>query len=233
MHVLIAAAGSGSRFGSELPKQHNQLAGKTVLEWTLELFLSANKFKSLNVIHAPNDTYIRNYKSKYPQVSFIAVGGGSRAESVLNGLNVLQTLNPPSDWVLVHDAARCCLDLVDLKNLIKQVESSPAAVSGGILATAATDTLKLSLNNSNLIAKTLDRRQIYLAQTPQMFRLADLIQALNSVDLEQVTDEASAMELAGKTVCLVETQHPNFKITYPHELKLAEFLLNKRLEESR
>ena len=64
MHVLIAAAGSGSRFGSELPKQHNQLAGKTVLEWTLELFLSANKFKSLNVIHAPNDTYIRNYKSK-------------------------------------------------------------------------------------------------------------------------------------------------------------------------
>ena len=233
MRVLVAAAGSGSRFGAELPKQHNPLAGKTVLEWTLELFLSANKFKSLNVIHAPNDTYIRNYKSKYPQVSFIAVGGGSRAESVLNGLNVLQTLNPPSDWVLVHDAARCCLDLVDLKNLIKQVESSPAAVSGGILATAATDTLKLSLNNSNLIAKTLDRRQIYLAQTPQMFRLADLIQALNSVDLEQVTDEASAMELAGKTVCLVETQHPNFKITYPHELKLAEFLLNKRLEESR
>ena len=233
MHVLIAAAGSGSRFGSELPKQHNQLASKTVLEWTLELFLSANKFKSLNVIHAPNDTYISNYKSKYPQVNFIAVGGASRAESVLNGLNVLQTFNQPHDWVLVHDAARCCLDLADLKNLIKQVESSPAAVSGGILASIATDTLKLSLNNSALIAKTLDRRQIYLAQTPQMFKLADLIHALNSVDLEQVTDEASAMELVGKTVCLVETKFPNFKITYPHELKLAEFLLNKRLEESR
>ena len=233
MHVLIAAAGSGSRFGSELPKQHNQLAGKTVLEWMLELFLSANKFKSLNVIHAPNDTYIRNYKSKYPQVNFIAVGGASRAESVLNGLNVLQTFNQPPDCVLVRDAARCCLDLADLKNLIKQVESSPAAVSGGILASIATDTLKLSLNNSALIAKTLDRRQIYLAQTPQMFKLADLIHALNSVDLKQVTDEASAMELVGKTVCLVETKFPNFKITYPHELKLAEFLLNKRLEESR
>lgn len=231
MHVLIAAAGSGSRFGSELPKQYNQLAGKTVLEWTLELFLSANKFKSLNVIHAPDDTYIRNYTSKYPQVTFIAVGGTSRAESVLNGLKVLQTLNPPNDWILVHDAARCCLDLVDLNNLIQQVLNSSAPIVGGILATAATDTLKLNINNSGLIAKTLDRRQIYLAQTPQMFKLADLIHALNSVDLEQVTDEASALELVGKTVCLVETKFPNFKITYPHELKLAEFLFNKRLEE--
>lgn len=230
LHVLIPCAGNGSRFGSDVPKQHHLLAGKTVLEWTLEVFLSVAKFKSINVVHTSQDPYIINYLDKFPRVNFIPVGGSSRAESVLNGLHELQVQHNLSDWVLVHDAARCCLDNSDLNNLIAQVTQGD--IAGGILATVATDTIKLAANNSKLIDKTLDRRQIYLAQTPQMFKLDDLISALTNIDLNLVTDEASAMELSGKTVCIVEAQQPNFKITYPHELKLAEFLLNNRLKET-
>lgn len=230
LHVLIPSAGSGSRFGSDVPKQYHLLAGKTVLEWTLELFISTTKFKSINVVHAPQDSHILNYFNKYPQVNFIPVGGVSRAESVLNGLHELQARHNPRDWVLVHDAARCCLDMSDLTNLIVQITTRDD-VAGGILSVVATDTIKLAVSNSTLIDRTLDRRQIYQAQTPQMFKLAELTAALKQVNLDLVTDEASAMELSGKIVCLVEAHKPNFKITYPHELKLAEFLLNNRLKE--
>lgn len=230
LHVLIPCAGSGSRFGSDIPKQHQLLLGKTVLEWTLEVFVFAANFQSINVIHASQDSYIISYINKFPQVNFMPVGGNSRAESVLNGLHELQARCNSNDWVLVHDAARCCLEISDLNNLIAQI-TTRNDIAGGILAAAATDTIKLSQGASKLIDKTLDRQQIYLAQTPQMFKLGDLISALTKVDLNLVTDEASAMERFGQNVCLVEAQQPNFKITYQHELKLAEFLLSSRLKE--
>ncbi len=231
LHILIPCAGSGSRFGSNVPKQYHVLAGKTVLDWTLNAFIDVVNLQSINVIYAPQDPYIMDYVDKFPQVNFMPVGGNSRAESVLNGLHELQMLHAANDWVLVHDAARCCLDFTDLTNLIEQITTRDN-IAGGILATVATDTIKLSSTvGQNVINKTLDRRQIYLAQTPQMFRLAELIEALTTADLSLVTDEASAIELLGKNVYLIEAQQPNFKITYPHELKLAEFLLNNRLGE--
>lgn len=230
LHVLIPCAGSGSRFGSSVPKQHHLLSGKTVLEWTLEVFILAANFQSINVIHTSQDPYIISYINKFPRVNFMPVGGNSRAESVLNGLHELQAQYNSNDWVLVHDAARCCLEISDLNNLIAQI-TARNDIDGGILASAATDTIKLAQGALKLIDKTLDRRQIYLAQTPQMFKLGDLISALTNTDLNLVTDEASAMELSGRIVCLVEAQQPNFKITYSHELKLAEFLLSNRLKE--
>lgn len=222
LHVLIPCAGSGSRFGSKLPKQYHQLLDKTVLDWTLEVFTQKNIFASINIVYAVNDKHIANYFSKYPQVTFIPLGGTSRAESVNNGLSAIYAND--NDWVLVHDAARCCLNRVDLENLIDQTLSRE---TGGILVQTISDTVKIVNLEDNTILRTIDRNSTFLAQTPQMFKFYDLKTALSMVDKLVVTDEASAMELAGFKVQTIISQYPNFKITVEQDLKLAEFLLQK------
>lgn len=223
LHVLIPCAGSGNRFGSTLPKQYHQLAGKTVLDWTLITFIENKKFASICVVYSANDSYMHDYFKKYPQVTFIPLGGVSRAESVSNGLSALYA--DSNDWVLVHDAARCCLTNFDLEQLINQVQQKNV---GGILAQIATDTVKLVDLQMMVVNKTLNRNQIYLAQTPQMFKFSELKQALLKADKQFITDEASAMEIAGHEVQIIPAKYPNFKVTYQQDLELAELLLLKR-----
>lgn len=222
-HLIIPCAGSGSRFGSATPKQYHKLANKTVLDWTLDTFTQISALTSITVVYSAIDDLITEYIQKFPNVSFLPVGGSSRAESVLNGLRALNVSD--DDWVLVHDAARCCINSHDVHSLIEQLTNDDV---GGILATPAIDTIKQINPATNLITATIDRNLIYQAQTPQMFRYNQLLTALTNAPLDLITDEASAIERSGAPVKVVAAKFPNFKITYAADIELAEFILTRR-----
>ena len=219
--VLIPCAGSGSRFGGELPKQYIAVAGKTVIEHTIQAFLAVAKIDRIILIASPDDTHIDRYSGLSNKITIFKVGGSTRAVSVLNGLNKLEC--KLDDWVLVHDAARCCIMPESIDNLLENLSHDDV---GGILALPVTDTLKLGTDN--IIAKTIDRHNMYQAQTPQMFRYKVLHTALSRSDLSKITDEASAVENSGLKVRLVRGEASNIKLTYPADLDLAEFFLSSR-----
>ena len=151
------------------------------------------------------------------------IGGDSRAQSVLNGLNALAEKYSHNDWVVVHDAARPCLSQAGLDRLF---ETGLNIDDGAILAMPVADTLK-RCGSQNEIVGTVDRQQIWAAQTPQLFRLGVLKTALESAMKQglAITDEASAIELAGGRPKLVEGAAGNIKITWPGDLQIAESIL--------
>lgn len=225
--VIIPCAGSGSRFNSTIPKQYLPLLDKTVLDWTLEAFLRVKQISAIYVVCQADDIYIEDYKLKYSTVSFLTYGGETRAVTVTNALDIINANN--DDWILVHDAARCCVDPSDIEKMIVSLEG---AAIGGILASKATDTLKQVDIDGNIIA-TIDRSSTYQAQTPQMFRYGVLKSALvkcRNANMN-VTDEASAVEFLGKTVKIVESDNCNLKVTYPQDLLMAECIIKNRNKE--
>lgn len=225
--VLIPCAGIGARFGSEMPKQYRKISGQTILAHTLKPFLSNTLIEQVLLVANPHDRYIDEYTKLSEKIIVRKVGGSSRAISVLNGLGELSCCD--EGWVLVHDAVRCCLTPTLLNKLLNQIKNSQV---GGILAVAASDTIKeiaVNAEQVKIVRKTLVREQIYLAQTPQMFRYGILKKALMNVDLADITDEASAIEKLGLNVEIVESNKSNIKITYPEDIYLAEFLLKARL----
>ncbi|MBX9597428.1 MAG: 2-C-methyl-D-erythritol 4-phosphate cytidylyltransferase [Burkholderiales bacterium] len=224
--ALLPCAGSGSRFGSVLAKQYHSLCNKTVLDWTLSAFETVAEIGEVLLVASPADELIDKYATKYNKVKIAKVGGTTRAESVSNGLRALELM--PDDWVLVHDAARCCVHPDDIRKLINQLKNG---TNGGILASKAVDTIKQA-DAAKQVLTTLDRQYIYMAQTPQMFRYQELTHALSRVDLAQVTDEASAIELAGGVVKIIESSAPNLKVTFPFDLQIAELVINSYLQDS-
>ncbi|OBS10663.1 2-C-methyl-D-erythritol 4-phosphate cytidylyltransferase [Acidihalobacter prosperus] len=208
---------------SEVPKQYLRLGDRTVLEHSLSHFTSRADIAGIFVALAPHDPY-------WPELSFAGkselwrvAGGAERAHTVRNALRELARVAAPEDWVLVHDAARPCLHRDDLDRLIGDLELDPV---GGILATPARDTCK-RVGADGRIAETVDRQALWLAQTPQMFRLRLLIDAIDAALARGcvVTDESSAMELAGHQPRIIEGRADNLKITRPEDLPLAEFML--------
>lgn len=224
--ALLPCAGSGSRFGSALAKQYHPLCDKTVLDWTLRAFEAVMEIEQVLLVASPDDELIDDYAAKYTKVRIVKVGGATRAASVNNGLRELKLM--PDDWVLVHDAARCCIHPNDIRKLVNQLKNGS---DGGILAAKAVDTVK-QVDSAKQVLKTLDRQYIYMAQTPQMFRYQELIQALAKADLALVTDEASAVELAGGVVKIIESSAPNLKVTFPFDLQIAELVINSYLEDN-
>lgn len=219
--ALIPCAGSSTRFGGDIPKQYVTIAGKTILEHTLGVFISLEEVSSIVLIAAMNDSYINSYKNLSDKISIKKVGGKTRAETVLNGLNSLECSD--DDWVLVHDAARCCIKSKIIKKLIDELGADDV---GGILAVGATDTIKKA--NDGIIIETLKRENIYLAQTPQMFRYGILKKSLNNKLLTEFTDEASAVEQLGYLVKIIQSDSANIKVTYPLDLLFAEVLLSNK-----
>ncbi|MBP9743186.1 MAG: 2-C-methyl-D-erythritol 4-phosphate cytidylyltransferase [Burkholderiales bacterium] len=216
--VLISCAGNGSRFGSDIPKQYTKIGAKTVLLHTLEVFIGMSEINQIIIVVNPNDQYISDYADISPKITIAKVGGVRRIDSVLNGLKQLKCLD--NDWILVHDAVRCCITPFLVRNLINQLINDPV---GGILAVPVTDTVKLG--NNGRIINTIERNQVYLAQTPQMFRYGVLLAALTNPGLDHITDDASCVEQLGKIVHLVEGSYQNIKITHPHDIKLAKLFL--------
>ncbi len=224
--AVVPAAGVGRRMGAPTPKQYLELGGRPVIEHTLETLLACPRLDGVYVaVSAQDEWWGDTAMSKHPRV--VRVDGGSeRCHSVLNALNLLQQSAAPEEWVLVHDAARPCLRMQDLEHLIDQLQEHPV---GGVLGVPVRDTMKRT-GVGNGVSKTVSRDHLWHAYTPQMFRLGPLQQALEQAVAKglTVTDDASAMELAGSTPVMVEGHDDNIKITRPEDPSLAEFYLKQQ-----
>jgi 2-C-methyl-D-erythritol 4-phosphate cytidylyltransferase len=216
LHALIPAAGSGARYGGDLPKQYLALGGTTMLEHAIAALLADTRIDRVVVVVAADDARIDALRLD-ARVRIARVGGASRAASVRAGLDALRDLAADDDWVLVHDAARPCLSSRDLAALIDQVAADAV---GGLLAQPLADTLKRG--EGGRVAATLDRSGLWRAATPQMFRIEVLRRALDAPGvLETATDEASAVEQIGLAPLLVACQATNLKVTTADDLPLA------------
>ena len=223
-YALIPAAGGGSRMGAERPKQYLPLAGKPLIWHTLQALSAVDRIEQVLVVLAPDDSYWDGYdwNSFAGRLTVLRCGGATRAESVTHGLRTLRARLAESDWVLVHDAARCCLTPALVDKLIDELEADPV---GGLLAIPVADTLKRS-DEVGRVAETVPRDRLWQAQTPQMFRYAMLLEALEQAP--GVTDEASAIEALGLSPKLVAADVTNFKVTWPLDLQLAQWILINR-----
>ena len=225
---VIPAAGTGSRMQSVVPKQYLRIQGQTVIEYTLAPFLASNDVSGVVVATSADDKtwpqIERNLSTSGATKLSSVHGGETRAHSVLNGLTALRARAADDDWVLVHDAARPCYRAQDLRQLITQVADHKV---GGIVAIRAKDTLKRAENATNNIAATIDRANVWQAQTPQMFRFGLLYRSLQAALAANVgvTDESSAVEWAGHAPLLIEGDARNLKVTTPEDLALARFWL--------
>ncbi|MEX2353845.1 MAG: 2-C-methyl-D-erythritol 4-phosphate cytidylyltransferase [Gammaproteobacteria bacterium] len=224
--AVIPAAGTGARMAADLPKQYLKLGHRCVLEHTLELFCNHEKIQGIIVVLAEQDRIWETLDIARNNKIQTTTGGAERYHSVYNGLQSLATVAHQNDWVMVHDAARPCLLPSDIDHLIEEVSGHS---SGGILATPAKDTMK-RVGQHNEIVETIDRRGLWHALTPQMFRLNVLESALEKVIANKisVTDEAQAVELTGARPVLVEGRPDNIKITHPDDLVLARFILQQQ-----
>jgi 2-C-methyl-D-erythritol 4-phosphate cytidylyltransferase len=226
--AVVPAAGAGQRMQADRPKQYLELAGKTVIEQTLERLLQSDIFAGLSVAISSEDPYWPTLPIGHDSRVSTAPGGAERADSVLSALNRIAPTAVERDWVLVHDAARPCLTVSDIHLLIDKLRNDPV---GGILALPVHDTLKGV--EAGRINATIDRTRIWRALTPQMFRYSALKHALEQAarDGNTVTDEASALELQGKQPAIVEGRPDNIKITRPEDLALAQFYLEQQTHE--
>lgn len=222
IHALVPCAGMGLRAGVGVPKQYAPVLGKAMVVHTLEALLRVPSIARVMVVVSAED---QHFDAVVPlalrsRVQREAAGGSTRAATVTNGLQRLLAGGASrNDWVLVHDAARC---LVDPANVQQLVDACREDTVGGLLALPLTDTLKQA--DGARVATTLDRSDKWLAQTPQMFRLGVLLDALHACtqDGVDVTDEASAIEHAGLQPLLVRGDPMNIKITWPEQFALAE-----------
>lgn len=221
--AVVPAAGVGTRMQAERPKQYLPLLGRCVIEHTLQRLLAHPCIGGGVVAISSDDGWWPEVKIETDKPLWLAEGGDERCHSVLNALQILSAQAAEQDWVLVHDAARPCLRSEDIDELVRHCEAHPV---GGLLAVPVKDTLKRADAARN-VWETVDRSQLWHAQTPQMFRLGPLRDALQQALAANalVTDEASAMERAGHAPLLVEGHADNIKITHPEDLALAGLYL--------
>ena len=226
VHVLVPAAGSGQRFGGPVPKQYMPLCGVPIIQRSLESLLAVTERVTLAV--AEDDHCWQNLDiASNPGIQRVA-GGHSRAESVQNAL---QAIDPAEaeDWVLIHDAVRPLIARSDIERLVEEISVSSAA--GGLLGTPILATVKRASEDAEVI-KTEDRKGLWVAQTPQIFRYGLLAKALEKAGASaEITDEASAMEAAGHSIKLVAGCRTNIKITRPQDLEFAELIMDCKLKQ--
>jgi len=224
--AVVPAAGRGTRFGGEVPKQYLEIAGRPLIGHALDALLSHPAVAGAVVALAADDDRWPGWTVLHGKPVLRCAGGGERADSVLAALQALPPEVDDRALVLVHDAARPNLHAGDLDRLI---EAASAAPDGAILAAPVRDTLKRSDAAADIIG-TEPRERLWRALTPQAFRRGALTTALLQArkDGVAVTDEAMAMERTGAKPKLVEGREDNLKVTTPVDLALVEFLLSRR-----
>ena len=267
--TVVVAAGVGKRFGSQMPKQYTHIGSQTVLQHSIAALSKVHQLSSCYLVISEEDTIAKTLGFSMP-IEWV-IGGKERMNSVFNAVKTIwqQYQNPLSDkssndkafndkafsekashhaydnhWVLIHDAARPCVNPSDIEKLITQTTQQFSQQShqqsqqeraqesaGGLLAIPVRDTVKQIIHAQDkvLAQKTLDRSQLWLAQTPQIFPLATLYDYLTQA-IEQTiafTDEASLFEHFGKQPLLVEGSHSNIKLTFPEDLQFAQVYLAK------
>ncbi len=231
--LVVPAAGSGRRMHADAPKQYLDIAGKTLLQHSLERLGVLPEITRIAVALAADDTTWANVAKRLrPEVAgklITATGGAERMESVSNALAALRPFAADDDWVLVHDAVRPCVHPADVLKLMQELAGEEA---GGLLAMPVRETLKES-DGKRHVARTVDRSRIWQAATPQMFRFAVLQRAMQQVAVRQrtATDEAAAVEELGLPVRLVAGRADNLKVTYPGDLSLAAAVLEAQARE--
>jgi len=226
--ALIPAAGSGTRLAAEAPKQYVSLAGRPML-WHAVRAVCVPQVESVFVVLAPGDsTFAAHDWSAFDgRLEPLYCGGETRRDSVYNGLVAAMAAVQADDWMLVHDAARPCLPRKDLESLMRETQNDEV---GGILALPIAETVKRVSKDeggAQRVAATEDRSQLWLAQTPQMFRAGLLVQALQRAK-GTPTDEAAAVEQMGLKPRLVAGSRENLKVTWPEDLAIAESILKGR-----
>jgi 2-C-methyl-D-erythritol 4-phosphate cytidylyltransferase len=222
LYALVPCAGVGERAGSGGPKQYAPLGGKSLLAHTLQALAGVTRLHATLVVLAPDDDGFAPHLAG-SDATVAHCGGATRADTVRNGLDELLERGARAiDWVLVHDAARCLVRPAWIDALIDACLVDPV---GGLLALPVADTLKAERDGR--VASTIDRHATWQAQTPQMFRIGMLRDALAHAGAH-VTDEASAIEALGHAPKLVACSIENFKITWPADFDLAARLLRTR-----
>ena len=245
--TVVVAAGVGKRFGNQMPKQYTHIGSQTVLQHSIAALSKVHQLSTCYLVISEEDTIAKTLGFSMP-IEWV-IGGKERMNSVFNAVQTIwqQYQNPLSDkafsekashhaydnhWVLIHDAARPCVNPSDIEKLITQTTQQFLQQSaGGLLAVPVRDTVKQIIHAQDkvLAQKTLDRSQLWLAQTPQIFPLATLYDYLTQA-IEQTiafTDEASLFEHFGKQPLLVEGSHSNIKLTFPEDLQFAQVYLAK------
>jgi len=221
--AIVVAAGSGTRFGAEKPKQFLEILGKPLIIHTLERFESCPSIDEIVLVLAFEE--IENFqktaeKFNLKKLAKTIAGGQTRAESVLNGLNSINSKR--TEIVAVHDGARPLVSSEEISRTIEQARETGAAC----LVAAVTDTIK-EVRDGKIVA-TIDRKQLRRALTPQAFRFEILKLAFETADLsEATTDECFLVEKLGYEISVVEGSAQNIKITTQKDFALAEFFLNK------
>lgn len=222
---LIVAAGKGSRFGADIPKQYTQVLGKTIVEQSVKALADSNYIDKVFLVIASEDNRAEQIDFALP-VIFVE-GGAERWQSVQAGVNaIIEAGAKAEDLIVIHDAARPC---VLAKHIDRVIEAAQQHSYGAILGVPVSDTLK-KVGAENDIQATVDRSSLWQAQTPQVFRAAKLSQVLQHVEQQQlsITDEASAFEAMGHSIKIVPGNNQNIKLTYAEDLTLIEAVLSSR-----
>lgn len=221
--AVLAAAGIGSRMQTQFPKQYLKIGQYSILEHAAYSLLRHEAISRLIVVIHPHDQHFSQLAIAADQRVNAVYGGVQRADSVLAGLNQIED----TQWVVVHDAARPCLRQTDLERLLQLRSSSEI---GGILAAPVRDTIKSGNMTGSQIMYTVPRDNLWHTLTPQLFPAFLLKRCLQQALSEGalITDEASALEYCGYHPEIVAGRIDNIKITYPEDLALAEFYLNRQ-----
>jgi 2-C-methyl-D-erythritol 4-phosphate cytidylyltransferase len=224
--LVMPAAGGGRRFGGDRPKQYELIAGRAMIEWALAPFLNDERCEDAFVALAPEDSWFDELAAAHHPRVCVVPGGSQRCQSVHQALCALPA--EEEDWVLVHDAARPCVTRAEIDALIAAVGGDAV---GGLLALPLADTLKMA-DGDGRVSDTPDRRGLWRALTPQMFRLGALRRGLSEAIGRGLvpTDEAQAIEWLGLAPLLVAGSSQNLKVTEPADLALAAAILGHRGE---
>jgi 2-C-methyl-D-erythritol 4-phosphate cytidylyltransferase len=223
--AIVPAAGQGTRMGDALPKQYLPILGKPMMFHSIEALAAVSRIACVCVVLSPLDRHwgAQDWSALPDKIEPMFVGGAARALSVMNALKELQPRMARDDWILVHDAARPCIQTELIEQFLDEVGDDPV---GGLLAMPVADTLK-SADENQRVAATIPRLNLWRAQTPQMFRHDLLCRGLEI--RPDATDEAQAVEAVGYSAPrLVQGENSNIKVTFAEDLFLAEMILEHK-----
>ncbi len=224
--ALVPAAGQGTRIGDAVPKQYIPIAGKPMMYHSIVALAAVNRIERIFVVLSPMDRLWEGHDwgQAAAKVETIHGGGAHRPETVLNALRALECRVAKDDWILVHDAARPCLDTELVEQFLDEMGDDPI---GGLLGMPVADTLKRA-EEGQRVTETIAREGLWRAQTPQMFRYDMLRRGLERKPY--ATDEAQAIEALGNAPRLVQGENSNLKVTFAEDLQLAEMILLRRAQ---
>jgi len=222
IHLIIPAAGKGTRMGNSVPKQFSVIGNKTIIEWIEFIFSNVSSIHSISIAVNPNNLYIENINPHFSSKTTIYKSGGdTRSKTVLNTLNQMKSSVDINDWIMVHDATRLGINESMINKFILEIANHKV---GGIMAIPVIDTVK-RVNKAGIIVGTENRNEIWLAQTPQMFRYKVLKRAIEQFKGDP-TDECEAVEFMGLKPKIFEGSAVNFKVTYPEDMEHIKAIFN-------